>query len=71
MTKNELLHKSGATLRPVTAAERAAANTDAKRNSDYILRTRGGSEWYSTGTYRNIQMILGFDQAETNRLAMM
>ena len=56
-TARKMVDRAGATLRPLTMSDRAAANTDSKRNANYMLCVNG-QEWYTDGTIRDIKSII-------------
>jgi hypothetical protein len=59
VTKQEYLREHGATLRPVTEADRTAACTDYQRSANFIITTFRGAEYYSQkGTMTDIRETL-------------
>lgn len=70
MKKDEFLKKNGLKIRKVTNKDRIVAKTDYQRNSNYIIKTKSGKEYFSkNGSVADCKTILELNKPKTTNKA--
>lgn len=68
MKKDEFLKKNGLKIRKVTNKDRISAKTDYQRNSNYIIKTKSGKEYFSkNGSVADCKTVLGLNKPKTTK----
>ena len=70
MKKDEFLKKNGLKIRKVTNKDRIVAKTDYQRNSNYIIKTKSGKEYFSkNGSVADCKTVLELNKPKTTNKA--
>lgn len=68
MKKAEFLKKEGLKIRKATAKDKACAKTDYQRNSNFIIKTKSGKEYFSkNGSIADCKTIIKFNTTKPKK----